>query len=128
VAEGARPVGYESHDHDDDDDALEEASHPYSLRLVQQLEEMAETEVRFTALGHLQRGGSPSPYDRLLATRLGTRCAELIADGIGGVMVAVRGDECVPVPLKDVAGELRTVPPDHPWIVAGRAVGTCFGD
>jgi len=128
VAEGARPMGHDDHDHDDDEDDLEEAFHPHSLRLVQRLEEMAEIEVRFTALGHLQRGGSPTPYDRLLATRLGTRCAELIADDVGGVMVSVRGDECVPVALKDVAGELRTVPPDHPWIDAGRAVGTCFGD
>jgi 6-phosphofructokinase 1 len=127
VAEGARPQG-ESDDHDEDDDAEEEAWHSHSLALVQRLEELAEIEVRFTALGHLQRGGTPTAYDRLLATRLGTRCAELIADDVGGVMVAVRGDDCVPVPLKEVAGELRTVPKDHPWIASGRAVGTSFGD
>ena len=127
VAEGARPQG-ERVDHDDDDDAEEEAWHSHSLALVQRLEELAEIEVRFTALGHLQRGGTPTAYDRLLATRLGTRCAELIADDVGGVMVAVRGDDCVPVPLKEVAGELRTVPRDHAWIASGRAVGTSFGD
>ena len=127
VAEGARPQG-EDDDHDEDEDAKEEAWHSHSLALVQRLEELAEIEVRFTALGHLQRGGTPTAYDRLLATRLGTRCAELIADDVGGVMVAVRGDDCVPVPLKEVAGELRTVPKDHPWIASGRAVGTSFGD
>ena len=127
VAEGARPQG-EDDDHDEDEDAKEEAWHSHSLALVQRLEELAEIEVRFTALGHLQRGGTPTAYDRLLATRLGTRCAELIADDMGGVMVAVRGDDCVPVPLKEVAGELRTVPKDHPWIASGRAVGTSFGD
>jgi len=127
VAEGARPQG-EDDDHDEDEDAKEEAWHSHSLALVQRLEELAEIEVRFTALGHLQRGGTPTAYDRLLATRLGTRCAELIADDMGGVMVAVRGDDCVPVPLKEVAGELRTVPKDHAWIASGRAVGTSFGD
>ena len=126
VAEGARPAKTADADVVDSD-AEEETWHPRSLALVQQLEELAEIEARFTALGHLQRGGTPTAYDRLLATRLGTRCAELIADDVGGVMVAVHGDECVPVPLKDVAGELRTVPTDHPWIAAGRAVGTCFG-
>ena len=127
VAEGARPKG-EDVETDEDGEEPEEAWHSHSLALVQQLEKSAEIEVRFTALGHLQRGGSPTAYDRLLATRLGTRCAELIADDVGGVMVAVRGDDCVPVPLKEVAGELRKVPKDHPWLVSARAVGTSFGD
>ncbi len=128
VAEGARPKGEDAEHGDDDDEDPEEAWHSHSLALVQQLGERAEIEVRFTALGHLQRGGSPTAYDRLLATRLGTRCAELIADDVGGVMVAVRGDDCVPVPLKEVAGELRKVPKNHPWIASARAVGTSFGD
>ncbi len=99
-----------------------------SVRLARQLQNMIGLEARVTALGHLQRGGVPSPTDRLLATRLGTACAELIEKGVFGVMVAVRGEECVPVPLEEVAGRRKTVPRDHPWIRSARLVGTCFGD
>ena len=99
-----------------------------SMKLARRLEELTGLESRVTSLGHLQRGGSPTPTDRLLATRLGTTCAELVADGVYNVMVAVRGDECVPVPLEEVAGRCRTVPPDHPWIRSARLVGTSFGD
>ena len=76
----------------------------------------------------MQRGGTPSAVDRLLATRLGTACAELIEERIFGVMVAARGDGAVPVPLDQVAGKRKPVPLDHPWIAAARAVGTCLGD
>lgn len=99
-----------------------------STRLAWELQELTGLESRVTALGHLQRGGTPSPTDRLLATRLGTRCAELLAEGHYNVMVAVRGEQCVPVPLEEVAGGRKVVPPDHPWIVSARRVGTSFGD
>jgi 6-phosphofructokinase 1 len=99
-----------------------------SLRLAQRLEELTRLESRVTSLGHLQRGGSPSASDRLLATRLGTLCAELIAQGRYGVMVAVQGAECVPVPLEEVAGKKKLVPLDHSWIQSARLVGTSFGD
>ena len=99
-----------------------------SLRLARRLEELTGLESRVTSLGHLQRGGSPSPADRLLATRLGTACAELIRQDHYGVMVAARGDQCVPVPLKEVAGQRKVVPLDHPWIVAARMVETNLGD
>jgi phosphofructokinase-like protein len=99
-----------------------------SARLTQQIQERSGLETRVTALGHLQRGGTPTPADRLLATRLGTRCVELIAEGQGNIMVAIRGDQCKPVPLKKVAGKLKRVPPDHPWIASARLVGTCFGE
>jgi 6-phosphofructokinase 1 len=85
-------------------------------------------ETRVTVLGHLQRGGTPTPADRLLATRLGTKCAELINQGLSGIMVAIKGEECVPVELGKVAGNLKRVPLEHPWIQSARLVGTCFGD
>ncbi len=103
-------------------------SESVSLRLARRLQELTGLESRVTSLGHLQRGGSPTPADRLLATRLGTACAELVAKGRSGVMVAVRGEECVPVPLEEVAGHRRVVPLDHPWIRSARLVGTSFGD
>jgi len=99
-----------------------------SLRLAQQLEAMTGLESRVTILGYLQRGGTPSAVDRLLATRLGTAAATLINQGHYGVMVAARGESTEPVPLGDVVGKRRVVPIDHPWIEAARSVNTCLGD
>ena len=79
-------------------------------------------------MGHLQRGGSPSAADRLLATRLGTACADYIHKEKYGHMVAVKGDETILVGLEDVVGKLKLVPPDHPWLKSAREVGTCLGD
>jgi ATP-dependent phosphofructokinase / diphosphate-dependent phosphofructokinase len=100
----------------------------HSLQLARQLEELTGLESRLTILGYLQRGGTPSAGDRLLATRLGTACADLINKGVFGVMVAARGDGVKPVPLKDVVGKRKTVPLDHGWIESARSVHTCFGD
>lgn len=100
----------------------------HTLRLSQQLEEMTGLESRLTILGHLQRGGTPSATDRVLATKLGSACVRYIDEGIGGVMVAVRGDSTEPVPLKEVVNKRRVVPPDHSWIDSARDVGTCLGD
>ena len=97
-------------------------------RLAQELEKLTGLESRLTILGYVQRGGTPSPADRLLATRLGTACAELIHRGVFGVMVAARGDGWQPVPIRDVAGNRKEVPPNHQWVQAARAVGTCLGD
>jgi 6-phosphofructokinase len=99
-----------------------------TLRLSQRLEKLTGLECRVTILGYVQRGGTPSAMDRLLATRLGTACADLIEERTFGVMVAARGDGAVAVPLDQVAGHRRPVPPDHPWVAAARAVGTCLGD
>ncbi len=99
-----------------------------TLRLSKQLEELTGLESRVTILGHLQRGGTPSAADRLLATRLGTACAALIDKGIYGVMVAARGDSTEPVSLEEVVGKRKTVPLDHPWIESARQVGTSLGD
>ena len=100
----------------------------HTLRLARQLEELTGLEARPTILGHLQRGGTPSAADRVLATRLGTACARYINDGVTGVMVAARGEGTEPVPLEKVAGNKKTVPPDHPWIQSARDVGVSLGD
>ena len=99
-----------------------------TLCLAKQLEKLTGLESRVTILGHLQRGGTPSAADRLLATRLGTTCAALIDQGIYGVMVASRAEKAEPVPLDQVAGKRKTVPLDHMWIDSARRVGTCLGD
>ena len=105
--------------------ALKEGS---TLRLANMLEELTGLESRVTILGHLQRGGTPSAADRILATRLGTACAEYIDKGIYGVMVATRGEATEPVPLEKVVGIKKVVPLDHEWVNSARAVGTCLGD
>jgi 6-phosphofructokinase len=100
----------------------------HTAMLSRRLEEATGLEARVTILGHVQRGGTPSALDRLLATRLGTACAQLIHEGKYGIMVAVRGDGTEPVPLELVAGKRKVVPPDHPWIASARQLGTCLGD
>jgi 6-phosphofructokinase 1 len=100
----------------------------HAMRLAQQLENLTGLESRVTILGYLQRGGTPSAGDRLLATRLGTACAALIHDGTYGVMVASRGDGTESVPLGDVVGKRNTVPRNHAWIQSARLLGTCLGD
>ena len=79
-------------------------------------------------LGYLQRGGSPSPYDRLLATQFGTAAADFLARGDFGKLVAMRNGEIVAVPLKDIAGLVKNVPTDSPLIESARGLGICFGD
>ncbi len=99
-----------------------------TIKLAQQLEQMTGLEARITILGHLQRGGAPSAADRILSTRLGTAAADLINEGRYGVMVAARGESTEAVPLEEVAGKVKTVPVDHPWVESARRVGTNFGD
>jgi len=99
-----------------------------TLRLARQLEELTHLESRVTILGYVQRGGAPSAVDRLLGTRLGTACAELISEDTFGVMVAARGEGTEPVSLEKVAGKRRVVPLDHPWVESARHVGTSLGD
>jgi len=99
-----------------------------TLRLAHQLEQLTGLESRVSILGYVQRGGTPSPVDRLLATRLGSAAADLVPEGTFGVMVAARGTGTEAVPLEQVAGRRKVVPVDHPWIAAARHVGTCLGD
>ena len=99
-----------------------------TMSLAQQLEKLTGLESRVTILGYVQRGGTPSAMDRLIASELGTATTRLIAEDVSGVMVAMKGQKTTPVPLKDVVNKRRTVPLDHPWIESAREVGTCLGD
>jgi ATP-dependent phosphofructokinase / diphosphate-dependent phosphofructokinase len=80
--------------------------------LSEEIERQTGYETRVTVLGHIQRGGSPSAFDRVLGTRFGVAATELLAEGKGGVMVASQADKIVPVPLGEVADKIRTVPPE----------------
>lgn len=99
-----------------------------TAQLASTLAGLTGLESRITILGHVQRGGTPTPADRLLATRLGTACADYIAEGTHGVLVASRGESTEAVPLKKVAGKTKQVPLDHPWVAAARHLGVALGD
>lgn len=85
-------------------------------------------EVRATVLGHIQRGGSPSPFDRVLGTRFGVSAVELIARGEFGKMVALRGNEVEAVPMEEACRGVRKVDSQGQLVQTARAIGICFGD
>ena len=89
---------------------------------------LAQKEVRISVLGHIQRGGSPSPYDRILGTRFGVAAVDLVAKGGFGKMVCLQ-KECIhAVTISEAAGKLKTVDPDGEVVRAARAIGISFGD
>jgi len=96
--------------------------------LRERLQPHLDSEVRATVLGHLQRGGDPTPFDRVLATRFGHRAAQLVIEGASGRMVTLQHGEIGSVAMSDVAHVQRTVPQDHDLIVTARDIGICFGD
>ncbi len=85
-------------------------------------------ETRSVVLGHLQRGGAPTSFDRVLATRFGGAAVELVKRGEFGMMVAYNPPNIVPRPIADVVGKTRTVPPDDDLLITARALGISFGD
>lgn len=96
--------------------------------LGKQLEELTGLDTRTVVLGHLQRGGSPTPFDRILATQLGAKAVEMIIKRQFGKIAAVKGNSFVPVSLEIVAKGPKKIPLDHILIKSARSVGTCFGD
>jgi len=107
---------------------VEDSQREHTFKLARELEAATGLESRVTILGYVQRGGTPCAEDRLLATRLGTAAADLVADGEFGVLVAARGQGTEPVPLQEVAGKVKLVPLDHDWISTARKIGTGLGD
>jgi 6-phosphofructokinase 1 len=128
VAEGAHPK--------DGAVALIEAAHGghverlggIGIRCAAQLEELTGKETRYVVLGHLQRGGSPTAFDRTLATRFGGKAVELLIKGQFGKMVANHPPDLVPIPLGEVVGKTKTVPLDYDLVLTARALGVSFGD
>lgn len=99
-----------------------------AYELAHSLNQVLEQEVRVTVPGHFQRGGTPVPYDRVLATRCGTKAAELILQEDFGNMVGIHDNKMVAVPLEEVAGKLKWVPEDNDIVKAARMTGISFGD
>ncbi len=99
-----------------------------SYEIAEQIEQKTGKEVRVTVPGHTQRGGSPCPYDRVFATRLGAEAGKLILEGEYGFMVGYKNREIVKVPLEDVAGKLKMLEPDATIVQEAKMTGICFGD
>ena len=106
--------------------------HPKNKSAASHIAEAIQTytgiETRETVLGYIQRGGSPTPMDRILATRYGAFAAECIAEGCFGTMVAMKDNELITVPLQEVGGRLRLIEPDFGLILKARNMGVSFGD
>lgn len=98
-----------------------------AYKLAHDLSEQLGTEIRVTVPGHFQRGGQPCPFDRVLATALGTTAADLVMKNQYGFMVGWQKHEVVPVPLADVAGKLKQVPKDDLMVRSALALGVSFG-
>jgi phosphofructokinase-like protein len=128
VAEGARPSGGDVVVKK----VVEESTDPVRLGgiadfIAAHIERRCRLETRVTVLGHLQRGGTPTVFDRVLATRFGSTAAHVAEMGRHGVMVALRCQDIITVPIADAVAKLKTVPPDHHLIRCARSVGTSFG-
>jgi ATP-dependent phosphofructokinase / diphosphate-dependent phosphofructokinase len=93
-----------------------------------ELQEGTGKETRYVVLGHLQRGGTPTAFDRVLATRFGGKAVELLSRGVYGRMVANNPPDIVHIPLADVVGKTKTVPLDYDLLRTARAIGISFGD
>jgi len=112
---------------------IEDSTDPLRLggigyKIGSEIEKKTELETRVVVLGHLLRGGSPSAFDRILATRLGYHGVELAAKGKFNRMVCVRGREIEHIGLEEVGGKQRLVDPNGHLVNTGRAIGVCFGD
>ncbi len=129
VSEGAKPLGGEvvvDRVVHDSFDAIRLGG--VSEVLADQITERTGLETRATILGHVQRGGTPTAFDRILATRFGHRAIELLTGGMAGQLVVQQKGVITSAPITEVADRQRLVPPDEPLIAAARAIGTCMGD
>ena len=129
AAEGATPIGGEMVIQK----MIEDSTDPIRLGgignvLAKQVESCSGMESRAMVLGHLQRGGSPTPFDRILATRLGAGAVELVMSGGFGRMVCLRTPNIESVPLEDAVGELKKVNPESDLVRAALDIGISFGD
>jgi 6-phosphofructokinase 1 len=129
VAEGAKPKGGDIVIKR----VVKESADPIRLGgigfvLASEIEKITEIETRAVIIGHLQRGGVPTPFDRILATRLGTMAVDMIEKEKYGYMVGVKSNSLTEVLLENIAEGPRQIPLDDPLIQSARSVGTCFGD
>jgi 6-phosphofructokinase 1 len=96
-------------------------------QLADNLEKLTGIETRSVVLGHIVRGGTPTSFDRILATRFGVKAMEMVLQGRFGRMVALKNGEMASVPLSKVCGKIRTVPVNHELVSAAKKTGVSFG-
>lgn len=128
VAEGARPMDGQISLVERARGAQVERLGGAGIRCANALETLTEKETRYVVLGHLQRGGAPTAFDRTLATRFGGKAVDMLRAGQFGKMVANHPPDIVPVPLGEVVGKTKTVPLDYDLVKTARALGVSFGD
>ena len=128
VAEGAKPVGGRVTIAKEGTPAIAERLGGVGAVVAAQLEDLTGKETRYVVLGHLQRGGAPTSFDRVLATRFGSRAVELLLNGEFGMMVAFHPPDIVAVPLEKIVGRTRNVPLDFDVVRTARAMGISLGD
>jgi 6-phosphofructokinase 1 len=127
VSEGAKPVGGDTSVVERKAGAMPRLQGA-GQRVAEGLSQLVEVDMRVTVLGHVQRGGSPSAFDRILGTRFGHGAAELAAKGAWGQMVALRGNDIVSIPIADAIREPKLVDPDCQLVQTARSLGVTFGD
>ena len=128
VAEGAHAKNQRASLIEEERDGYAERLGGEGNRCAKRLEELTGKETRYVVLGHLQRGGTPTAFDRTLATRFGGKAVELILKGQFGKMVANHPPDLVPIPIGEVVGKTKTVPLDYDLVTTARAIGVSFGD
>ena len=129
VAEGAISKELAALGKKEQKEAIKERKYPsVTYEIAAQIEEKTGMETRVAVPGHMQRGGSPCPYDRVFASRLGAEAGKLILDNEYGFMVGIRNREIVRVPLEEVAGKIKYISPDASIINEARLMGISFGD
>ncbi len=128
VAEGAAPVGGETSVVEPAREGRLARLGGLGARVGGELEELTGKEARSVRLGHLQRGGGPTSFDRVLATRFGGKAVEMVLAGEFGRMVANRPPDIISVPLSEVVGRTKQVPPDLDLVRTARALGISFGN
>jgi 6-phosphofructokinase 1 len=128
VAEGAFPVGGEESTLGESMPGQAKRVGGIAERLARQIHEITGKETRSLVLGHLQRGGMPTGYDRLLATRFGAAAVRAVAEQRWGQMVALQSPHIVTVPIIDVLKQEKRVDPNHDMVLTARETGISFGD
>jgi 6-phosphofructokinase 1 len=128
VAEGAFPRGGESHTLGESMPGQARRIGGVADAIAREIQMITGKETRSLVLGHLQRGGVPTGYDRLLATRFGGAAVRAIADEKWGQMVALQSPHIVTIPIEEVLGETKRVDPTHDVVMTARATGISFGD
>jgi 6-phosphofructokinase 1 len=128
VAEGARPIDGEQLYLSKQEQGGQRRLGGIAKQLVEALDGRCNHDVREVVLGHLQRGGSPSASDRVLCTRFGSEAVHLIAQGLTGTMVSLRGTSIEAVDMWKIVGQQKAIPHNGDLVQTARGLGICLGD